>query len=107
MVSRYPHILLISGSPEPPYQDEFGNWQTGAPASPISVECRAEPIVKGSYTINDQDGQRIEFSYVVHMRVVSDIKTGVNVEIKKGGLTLFAGTAKRFMPGQMNSRLWV
>src|SRR5690606_10300290 len=93
---------------EAPYQDEDGNWVIPDPFVTREAPCRAQENVRANYTIADQDGNRVEFNYVVHLSKDSDtIVAGTDITVKKNDSVIYTGTVKRFHPGQLHNRLWV
>lgn len=109
MLKRFPHILsyVTDGTPGG-WNDNTGLPTEGTPGATVTVACRAEPNVRQSYVIRENDGQRIEFDYLIHMDKSSAlIPFGKSVTITDGGSQIASGTVVRSHKNQVHNQSWI
>lgn len=109
MIKRFPHIMnyQLPGTPGG-WDDENGIPIPGTPGESISIQCRAEENVRENYTITGDDGNRIDYKFVVYFDKSDPlVEVGQEVEVFKESHVLAKEVVKRFHPGQLHNRVWI
>lgn len=109
MVKRFPHTIVYTTAGTPGgWDDDNGIPIPGTPGETVTAKCRAQENLRENYTVQDSDGNRISFRFVIHMDKSSiPIAHGQDVEIFRDNEPLATGTVKRFHPGQLHNRIWI
>jgi hypothetical protein len=111
MVTVYPHIIkyTLTTATSEDTTNEDGDLIPGT-STTVQMEdpCRAEQNVKGQYLTNEQDGQRLDFSWKLFFPIsVPEIPTGQEIQVFDGMSLRASGTIQRFIKGQNLVEAWV
>lgn len=109
MLKRFPHTLTYTSKGiDSGWDQETGLPIPSIPGEEISIKCRAEDNVRSNYIINEVDGSRVEFSFVIHFDKSSNsIPTGIQVQVMNDQEIKASGIVKRFHKGQLHNRIWI
>lgn len=108
MLKRFPHTITYQTEGTASGWDEDNGVPIPAiPGEDITLPCRAEPNIRQNYVIREDDGQRVEFSWLIHMEVSTDrIPYGKKVTVNGDGQVL-EGTVIRSHRNQLHNQSWI
>lgn len=109
MLKRFPHTLtyVTDGTPGG-WDDSTGLPIPGTPGVTVSIPCRAEPNVRQSYVVREDDGNRVIFNFTVHMDKASGlVPFGKSVTIAEGSTVIAKGAVLRSHKNQLHNQSWI
>ncbi len=110
MLKRFPHTISYETA------GTGGGWDpdTGlplpyVPGATVEVECRPEPNVRQEYITKEDDGQIINFDWLIHMDKSTDrVPFGQQVTVKgPNGEEVASGTVVRSHKNQLHNQIWI
>lgn len=109
MLARFPHTLTYQSEGNPGgWDDENGVPIPETPGEDITVKCRIQPNVRQGYVVREDDGQKVEFNWLIHMDKSSErIPFGKNVIIEENGNQIASGTIIRSHKNQLHNQSWI
>lgn len=110
MVTRYPHYLNVTTISAATERNADGDWIGGGEETTLKLDCRAVENIYQSDQGNSGDGKRIDFSWTVYLpKDVPFLRVGTRVTLvsKLDGTSFSTETIKRFVRGQLNTRVWL
>ena len=106
MVTQYPHTLTYTNAVTSE-RDAAGDYIPGTALPTGEIACRLERAGGGS--ARGVEGVQIDFAWSVYCpktSVILPIGTLVTVRDKESRV-IAIDTVKQFLPGQLNTRLWL
>jgi len=103
--------LIYNPAPVEATMDSQGNWVVPEQpsAEEVNLPCRYEPNIRQNYVVNEANGDRLVYSFVVFLSKNSiEIKGMQDVElINEFNEVFYKGKAVRFHKGQLHNRIWI